>query len=532
MSREKKLVFLAACGGIVGMLGLAYLLLVRPPWKQHEPRIDFPPQNSSRVLVQPADDSAPQLSGRAAVQESVKPQPTSDSRLRSLGDIYGHEANWRKAWDCYRVVAWPGNRSESDWSCATASALAAGETKSSEDLCRLVLEHFGSKGDQNIAERCAKQCLVLPGVSGDLLEQGVQLANYCLLIGPSNPWRYLAKGMAEYRLGNWAEALRWLQRPADDSAMELSALAWGFIAMTRHKAGDSASALKALDEVNRRFNVMTKTGVLGSYGPTWDNCARAVAVRAEAERLIKGKEVSPPLQAAALATGKRSWQTLLKMKDSAEQLAKRGRWFEASLAYVQIMEHPAFDWEVFELKQSLLFAEMPVVFIQARDETRYTKLIEAYLARDPQNIGKLMRIRYSKAVLIGGEQVPQEFRTKAVALARLACSIPEAEKDPWLWLLRGMTDYREGKYADAIESLNHVKIPYNRAAEATAVAFRAMALKHLGRAAEAVQTSIKAASSFAGTGTITDWISVVSYQLVLKELTDVMGLPSDIEQKK
>jgi 6-phosphogluconolactonase (cycloisomerase 2 family) len=108
--------------------------------------------------------------------------------------------------------------------------------------------------------------------------------------------------MAEYRLGNWANALEWLRGPEASSSPEVASLASCFGAMARFQLGDQAGASNALSQAGRRLKEMAETGQLADPRLNcWDDFARALAVRAEAETLILGREVSAPLSTAALA---------------------------------------------------------------------------------------------------------------------------------------------------------------------------------------------------------------------------------------
>ena len=516
MKTIPKSALVAVIGVSTALLIIAFFLFVLPHWRTNKA----------------TDDYVSQMAPDGTVLVVGKQELASFAKLTAQGDAYGQDANWRMAWDCYRQVAEPGYRKLWDWHYAASAALAAGETEASEALCRRVLEIFGGRNDPVAAERSARLCLVLPHMSGDLLDRAVELANFCVSIGPPDHWRYLTKGMAEYRLGQWSNALEWLQKPADSGALETSALGWGFIAMARHQAGDSANARKALDEVNRRFKVLEKTGgVIASANGSWENCARAVAVRAEAERLILGKEVSPPLNAATLANGRRNWQTFTKLADAARELAKKRMWYEASQAYAQAMAHPAFDWEVLELKNSSISREMALVFLQTGDETRHGSVVRVILNRNAEQMSAGQREKHAKTALINTDHLSPELKLRAVALARLACNTADAGTNSQLWFLRGLADYREGKYADALQAFSRANLKSSPANQATTKLFRAMCCQRLGRADEASKEVLQAASTYAGPGT-SDWFQVAFYELALRELAEVMSTPGDLERRK
>jgi tetratricopeptide (TPR) repeat protein len=226
--------------------------------------------------------------------------PTAPSKLAALGHRYGHDADWKNAHECFKRVIAAGSANEDDYLWATGAAVAAGDTKACEELSRALLIIFGNDTDPHVAERCAKQVLALPNPPADLIEKAASRADYAAERMPNSGWKQLAKGMAEYRRGRWAEAKRWLEM-AERAQSDIAVQAWPFGAMARHRLGDSTGARQALEEVNRRIDEMVRKGELchPQYN-TWDNVARAVAVRREAEQLIFGRVVSPAIDSAAL----------------------------------------------------------------------------------------------------------------------------------------------------------------------------------------------------------------------------------------
>src|SRR6185436_10251392 len=114
--------------------------------------------------------------------------------------------------------------------------------------------------------------------------------------------------------------------------------------------------------------------------------------------------------------------------------------------------HSAFDWSVSEVRQDILAQKIGVTFLLAEDAARYRSLAQKLLARDQQNLTPMMQERYASVILTGAGHLPAEIVARGLKLARLALQGPGAENNPWLWLLRGMADYREQRYEDAITS--------------------------------------------------------------------------------
>jgi tetratricopeptide (TPR) repeat protein len=259
----------------------------------------------SAVVVGPRPDSAKiDLSGQV-IGSMVVATEGDPAGLVAAGQAAARLGDWAKAFQCFQQVLAAGSAREVDWSCANASALAAGDTNACLNLCRQMMDRFGQAQDPSTAARCAKQCLVVPGLSGELLDRAVERAEFSVNAQPNDRWRQLSQGMAEYRRGQWSNALEWLRQPERSSNLEISSLAWPFIAMAQHQLSDTNSARQALEEANSRLKVIVESGKLARAGnTTWDNYARAFAVRAEAERLILGGATAPPADPAAIGEGR------------------------------------------------------------------------------------------------------------------------------------------------------------------------------------------------------------------------------------
>lgn len=434
---------------------------------------------------------AARAAAEARQAPNTQPMPTSltgrsPSEWVSQGNAYGSVGDWRRAFECFRQVIAAGSVREWDWSWASAAALVVGETNTAWEFSRGLMERFGQVNDPAVAERCAKQCLCLPGLSGELLEKALDRAEFAVSANPDDRWCHLVKAMAEYRRGNGSNALEWLRRPEMSGNIEVSSLGWSLGAMARHQLGDVAGARMALEEVNRRLKVMAGTGQLAaSRNNTWDNFARAVAVRAEAERLIHGREISAPVSPEAVSEGARRWQTILRFVNLGEQLAAQGQWTQASDAFAKATEQPGFDWDIYELRQSILVQEMAVVFVLAGEMGRHRALCETLLARKNHFLPLVTIERYASVYFIQTKDFPSDLKTQALAWARRLAQTEGADRSSWCWLARGMAEYRQGQFAEALVSLEQAEASTDVYARARARAFWGMASARLGRVQEA-----------------------------------------------
>jgi tetratricopeptide (TPR) repeat protein len=113
-------------------------------------------------------------------------------------------------------------------------------------------------------------------------------------------WRQLTKGLAEYRAGQYASAIDWLEKsrqgPPETPADHLEAQALLVLALAHHRLGQKdrarellAPAVKIIDEK------LPKAG--GVLGETWPDWIITHALRREAEGLIAPAPRREPVEA-------------------------------------------------------------------------------------------------------------------------------------------------------------------------------------------------------------------------------------------
>src|SRR5207253_9363743 len=107
-----------------------------------------------------------------------------------------------------------------------------------------ILRQFAGTADPVIAERMAKDCLILPPPAADRETIG-KMANTAVAAGPNHKdWQHFefVKGLAEYRQGHFADAAGWLQKINVQSGDLYRAVQTQMLlAMARHQ-------LKRMDE--------------------------------------------------------------------------------------------------------------------------------------------------------------------------------------------------------------------------------------------------------------------------------------------
>jgi tetratricopeptide (TPR) repeat protein len=141
--------------------------------------------------------------------------------------------------------------------------------------CAQMLARFGQSEDAAICERMAKVCLILPAEGIDLEAVG-RIADRALSRGKGNaffPYFEFAKGLSEYRLGHFVEAVEWMRKTlATPGADFRDAEACLVLAMALQRSGHDAESRSSLGKAT--LIVQTKlpkpeTGDLGDFWHDW-----------------------------------------------------------------------------------------------------------------------------------------------------------------------------------------------------------------------------------------------------------------------
>jgi tetratricopeptide (TPR) repeat protein len=279
--------------------------------------------------------------------------------IGTSANLQGAKGDWLQALEFFQELITLKPDDHSHWYRAHAAALAAGQTNRCRELSAGMLTRFANSQDSNVWRRVAKSLLLSSDRPSDL-ETAFALASRAYEPNPNSAGR-MVKGIAEYRRAHYAEAEALLEPPPTDATPTLG---WYFCAMARHQQGKTTAARTLLEDANRRLAETLRSGDLGDG---WHESCRILATRAEAERLILGREVSPPVTADSLALARKQWETVRNLLLEGEALAKQSKWKEGRDAYVRAMDHPAFAWDVAEAGIEGLALKFGVMLARAGD---------------------------------------------------------------------------------------------------------------------------------------------------------------------
>jgi tetratricopeptide (TPR) repeat protein len=185
-----------------------------------------------------------------AVMSELPPHIRHNSIINnSLGEVYGRGGAWPAAIRCFTrsVTADPTNHVAYHY--LAPLLIQAGELGSYRELCERALIQFGETADPTVAERIAKDCLIMPPPAVSLEKLG-RMADTAVAAGPGHSsWPYFAlvKGLADYRQGHFAGALEWLQKiPAEEAIPARTVAAYATRAMAECRLGQTNTASATL----------------------------------------------------------------------------------------------------------------------------------------------------------------------------------------------------------------------------------------------------------------------------------------------
>jgi tetratricopeptide (TPR) repeat protein len=171
--------------------------------------------------------------------------------------------------------------------------LRAGDVAGYRRACRAMLERFQDTQSPEIAERTAKTCLLLSDAVPDI-DRVQKLADRAVTGTEkhgSYRWFVFVKGLAEYRAGRRAEAVKWLNRfepHADGAHIDVSAFA--VLAMAQHRLGQKEKAYAALHSAQVIFAEKMPDPVAGRpFGDGWHDWLHCQLLLREAEALLSQK---------------------------------------------------------------------------------------------------------------------------------------------------------------------------------------------------------------------------------------------------
>ncbi|HLH53319.1 MAG TPA: protein kinase [Verrucomicrobiae bacterium] len=217
--------------------------------------------------------------------------PQSSSLFDVIGEYHARRQEWSGAITNFTraVLVDPTNHFAFHY---LAPLLAFnGDRAGYEKLRQTVLARFGAAKDPTVAERMAKDCMILPP-DPDQLDQLSTMADTALRAGPGNsewPYFQFAKGLAEYRRGDFKNAIEPLQNVIANRADPTRTVqAYSVLAMAQYHQHQVEAAKASLDAAT----VLEKEKLEKVEGLVWNDRLTALVLLKEAREVIEGREDS------------------------------------------------------------------------------------------------------------------------------------------------------------------------------------------------------------------------------------------------
>jgi tetratricopeptide (TPR) repeat protein len=128
--------------------------------------------------------------------------------LKAAGELEAARGNYAEAARQYQVAAQLRPADSGIAIRVAALVLVSGDRQGYEEVCRVMLEHFGRSNDVSERRRTCWACLLSSPPVGDL-ELLVELADSAARSETATNLEYRERGLAAYRAGDWEGALHW-----------------------------------------------------------------------------------------------------------------------------------------------------------------------------------------------------------------------------------------------------------------------------------------------------------------------------------
>ena len=432
-------------------------------------------------------------------------------------------------------------------------ALHAGNVDGYRHQCREMLTRFGTSTDRYVCERVVKACMIIPDAVPDLGPLR-EMANRA--VAPDDPgnkddraWRALAKGMIEYRTGDFDAAADWLTQAIIAPAGTRTAVGSLFLAMAEFKRGrvaEAEAALKRGGEIVDRDG--PKNGRFSEFLRDW---VLALNARREAAALL-GHPLPPPTTqsvepvppSAAEGLGEVDRDRLFRLsgdilkdptdrawRDRAMFFADRGRFelaardFEKALAADR---GDAFTW-----------LNAGPVYARIGDVERYRSLCAEMLRRFGDSQEQDICEHVAKTCSILPNSVAD---MRALGKVADRTVVPQSPEDPlmrpWRELAKGMVEYRLGHFDEAVKWLTpHAEQTQQARRKVIALGFLAMSEIRRGNPQQARAALRQASEVIATNGpkgdawlNFRDWLIALEAHKQAAELIDQTSSPAGATQ--
>ena len=216
----------------------------------------------------------------------IPPYPASAAILNVLGMIYARRGQWADATRNFAYATEVAPRDHDAYHCLAPLLAQSGDQEAYRRLRARIAQQFAGSTNAAIAERMARDCLILPA-SGTDFESITRMVNTALAAGTNHQyWTYFqfVKGLAEYRQGHFDNTVEWVQKAlANQRDPHRTLAAYSVLAMAQHQLKQTDAARETL----AKGAALAEAHVASIHGPQWNDQISARVLMAEARALIE-----------------------------------------------------------------------------------------------------------------------------------------------------------------------------------------------------------------------------------------------------
>ena len=217
---------------------------------------------------------AEQVANEALTPAFIK-KPASVKLLGARLDLLGRQGRWREAAADAALALEHEPDEHYRYHMLAPLLVITGDRPAYEEFCRRIVTTFAYTLSPYVAERMAKDCLLLATNSAVDLVWADKLADIAVTRGSGEsalPYFQVCKALSQYRLRRFAEAIEWAEKPSKSSSVHARAHAYAVLAMAHGQLGhkDEAHAMLAEGEpLAPKTSFLPNTRDVGSEWLGW-----------------------------------------------------------------------------------------------------------------------------------------------------------------------------------------------------------------------------------------------------------------------
>nr|MCU0980396.1 tetratricopeptide repeat protein [Pirellulaceae bacterium] len=370
--------------------------------------------------------------------------------------------DWQRASQVLTLAAGLSPNDVQVWTALAVAQLLAGDRAGYESTCQTAAARFARSGSSWTKASLVRLCSLAS--NSTVKDEAVIAAANTLSADVDSATVNLNRGLFEFRLGRFEQAIERLPKAGDDLQVPLSLL-YRAMACRHLEREDEAKQLyrQGCEEIGKRVPT-AKGDKLADYMPArWIVWGLLEIARREAEAVLSGAASGSPeklLHLLASGNAQGALDALTKMieqepnnpglvKQRADLCVRLGEWQKAARDLDQMVQANPTD--------SLAWLRVSPVLALAGDKPAYRRFCEAMVQRFGTSTQPPEFEKAIKAALL----VPGAFNVSELPLAKLEQSLdgsgPSAWPSGWGWATRALAEYRRGNADNALKFANRVE---------------------------------------------------------------------------